>query len=156
MLIVALEEEVTAFLQRGCYERSQGNKRGYRNGHRQRRVGTGAGEVEVCVPRVAATQESFRSRFLNAWQRRSRTLDEVIPLLYVEGLSTHDFGRAIKPLWGESGLSRSSVSRANRMLKASFANWRTRDLSMEDIMYLFLDAVYLGVRGRSRDKEAIR
>jgi len=155
MLTVALEEEVTAFLQRGRYERSQGSNHGYRNGHRQRRVGTGAGEIEVCVPRVADTQESFRSRFLDAWQRRSRTLDEVIPLLYVEGLSTRDFGRALKPLWGESGLSRSSVSRANQKLKASFASWRARDLSMEDIMYLFLDAVYLGVRGRSREKEAI-
>lgn len=155
MLTVALEEEVTAFLQRGRYERSQGSNHGYRNGHRQRRVGTGAGEIDVCVPRVADTQESFRSRFLDAWQRRSRTLDEVIPLLYVEGLSTRDFGRALKPLWGESGLSRSSVSRANQKLKASFASWRARDLSMEDIMYLFLDAVYLGVRGRSREKEAI-
>ena len=106
-------------------------------------------------PGVTDTQESFRSRFLDAWQCRSRTLDEVIPLLYVEGLSTRDFGRALKPLWGESGLSRSSVSRANQKLKASFASWRARDLSMEDIMYLFLDAVYLGVRGRSREKEAI-
>ena len=45
MLTVALEEEVTAFLQRGRYERSQGSNHGYRNGHHQRRVGTGAGEI---------------------------------------------------------------------------------------------------------------
>ena len=155
ILTVALEEEVTSFLERGRYQRVRGNGHGYRNGHRRRKVGTGAGKIEVAVPRVADTQECFRSRLLEAWQRRSRALDEVIPLLYVEGLSTRDFRRALKSLWGESGLSRSSISRANHALKESFDNWRRRDLSLEDIIYLFLDAIYMGVRGRSREKEAI-
>ena len=79
----------------------------------------------------------------------------MIPLLYVEGLSTRDFRRALKPLWGESGLSPSSVSRANRALKESFNNWRRRDLSLEEIVYLFPDGIYLGVSGGSREKEAI-
>jgi transposase-like protein len=155
ILTVALEEEVTAFLERGRYERSCGSRRGYRNGHRPRRVGTGAGEIEVAMPRVAYTAEAFRSSLLEAWQRRSRVLEEVIPLLYVEGLSTRDFRRALKPLWGESGLSRSTVSRANRALKQSFDVWRKRDLSSEDIVYLFLDGVYIGVRGGSQEKEAM-
>ena len=47
------------------------------------------------------------------------------------------------------------VSRANKALKEAFNNWRRRDLSFEDIIYLFLDGIYLGVRGRSRDKEAV-
>jgi len=70
-------------------------------------------------------------------------------------LSLRNFRRALKPLWGKSGLSRSSISRANRALKESFNNWRKRDHSLEDIVYLFLDGVYLGVRGNSREKEAI-
>jgi putative transposase len=155
LLMVGLEEEVTAALMRRPYERSQGKVVGYRNGHRDRQVSCGAGVIEVPVPRVSDTKETFRSQLLEAWQRRSKLLEETIPLLYVEGLSTRDFKRALKSLWGESGLSRSSVSRANKALKEAFNNWRCRDLSLEEIIYLFLDGIYLGVRGNSRNKEAV-
>src|SRR4030067_627655 len=155
LLTVALEEEVTAHLKRRPYERSQGNIRGYRNGHRERQVSCGAGEIEVAVPRMSDTKEAFHSQLLEAWQRRSKLLEETIPLLYVEGLSTRDFKRALKPLWGKSGLSRSSVSRANKALKEAFNNWRHRDLALEEIIFLFLDGIYLGVRGNSRNKEAV-
>lgn len=155
VLTIALEEEVTEFLERRRYERRCDNHRGYRNGHRERRVSCGAGEIEIATPRVSDTKETFRSRLLKAWQRRSQALEEVIPLLYVEGLSTRDFRRALTPLWGKSGLSKSTISRANQALKESFNNWRKRDLSLEDIVYLFLDGIYLGVRGGSREKEAI-
>ena len=155
LLTIALEEEVTDVLKRRPYERSQGNIHGYRNGHRERQVSCGAGEIEVAMPRVSDTREAFHSQLLEAWQRRSKLLEETIPLLYVEGLSTRDFKRALKPLWGKSGLSRSSVSRANKALKEAFNNWRHRDLSLEEVIYLFLDGIYLGVRGNSRDKEAV-
>ncbi|MFC1893921.1 IS256 family transposase, partial [Chloroflexota bacterium] len=155
LLTVALEEEVTDHLKRRPYERSQGSIRGYRNGHRERQVSCGAGSIEIPVPRVSDTKETFRSQLLEAWQRRSKLLEETIPLLYVEGLSTRDFKRALKPLWGESGLSRSSVSRANKALKEVFDNWCRRDLSLEEIIFLFLDGIYLGVRGNSRSKEAV-
>jgi transposase-like protein len=155
LLTVALEEEVTGFLQCRRYQRNRGSRRGYRNGHRERQVSCGAGEIEVAVPRMSDTKEAFHSQLLEAWQRRSKLLEETIPLLYVEGLSTRDFKRALKPLWGKSGLSRSSVSRANKALKEAFNNWRHRDLSLEEIIYLFLDGIYLGVRGNSREKEAV-
>jgi len=155
LLTIALEEEVTERLMRRPYERSQGEVRGYRNGHRERHLRCGAGEIEIPVPRVSDTDETFHSQLLEAWQRRSKLLEETIPLLYVEGLSTRDFKRALKPLWGKSGLSRSSVSRANKALKEAFNNWRCRDLSLEEIIYLFLDGIYLGVRGNSRNKEAV-
>ena len=155
LLTVALEEEVTERLMRRPYERSQGKVRGYRNGHRDRQVSCGAGIIEVPVPRVSDTEETFCSQLLEAWQRRSKLLEETMPLLYVEGLSTRDFKRVLKPLWGKSGLSRSSVSRANKALKEAFNNWRHRDLSLAEISYLFLDGIYLGVRGNSRNKEAV-
>jgi len=155
VLSVALEEEVADYL--GCqrYERNQGCRRGYRNGHRERQVSCGAGEIEVAMPRISDTKEAFHSQLLEAWQRRSRLLEETIPLLYIEGLSTRDFKRALSPLWGKSGLSRSSISRANKTLKEAFNNWRHRDLSLEEIVYLFLDGIYLGVRSNSRQKEAV-
>ncbi|MBI2303833.1 MAG: transposase [Chloroflexi bacterium] len=154
LLTVALEEEVTAHLRRQPYERSQGKVRGYRNGHRDRQVSCGAGNIKIPVPRVSDTEETFPSQLLEAWQRRSKLIEETIPLLYVGGLSTRDFKRALKPLWGKSGLSRSSVSRANKALREAFNNWR-RDLSLEEIIYLFPDGIYLGVRGNSRSKEAV-
>jgi transposase-like protein len=155
ILSVALEEEVTEFLGRGRYQRGQGRAKGYRNGHRGRSLTCGSGEVKVDVPRVAESEEPFSSRLLRAWQRRSQLLEEVIPLLYLEGLSTRDFKRALWPLWGKSGLSRSSISRANRELKRAFKAWRQRDLSEEEIVYLFLDAFYLGLRRGSREKEGV-
>jgi transposase-like protein len=79
LLTVALEEEVTEFLDRGYYQRSHRNCRGYRNGHRERRVTCAAGEVEVAMPRVSDTKQAFRSQLLEAWQRRSQALEEVIP-----------------------------------------------------------------------------
>ena len=78
-----------------------------------------------------------------------------MPLLYLEGLSTRDFRRALKPLWRKSGLSRSAISRANRQLKREFKAWRERDLSGEKILYLFLDGFYLGVRKEERGKDGI-
>lgn len=153
ILSVALEEEVAEFLGRGRYQRAEAGPKGYRNGHRPRCLGCGAGAVTVEALRVAKSQESFSSRILRAWQRRSPLLEEVIPLLYLEGLSTRDFKRALWPLWGQSGLSRSSVSRANRELKRAFRAWRQRDLSEEEIGDLFLDGFYLGVQRGSREKE---
>lgn len=155
LLTAGLEAEVAEFLKRKWYERNQGEVRGYRNGHRERRLMCAAGEVSVAVPRVADTVEAFRSRLVKAWERRSRAIEEILPLLYVEGLSTRDFKRALKPLWGESGLSRSSISRANGVLKASFEGWRKRNLSGEEILYLFFDGIYLGVRQGSSEKEAL-
>lgn len=153
LLTVALEEEVTEFLGRRRYERGSG--KGYRNGHRERRVTCSSGEMAIAVPRVADTAESFCSSLLGAWQRRSRLVEEVLPLLYVEGLSTRDFRRALAPLWGKSGLSRSSISRANQALREAFQAWRRRDLSGEELIYLFLDGFYLGVRQASREKEGV-
>jgi len=155
VLSVAMEEEVADYLGRQRYKRNQGCRRGYRNGHRDRQVSCGAGEIEVAMPRISDTKEAFHSQFIEAWQRRSKLLEETIPLLYVEGLSTRDFKRALAPLWGKSGLSRSSISRANKALKETFNNWRCRDLSLEEIVYLFLDGIYLGVRGNNRQKEAV-
>jgi len=73
LLTVAMEEEVADFL--GCrrYERNQGSRRGYRNGHRERQVNCGAGEIEVAMPRISDTKEVFRSQLLEAWSFPGRT-----------------------------------------------------------------------------------
>ena len=66
LLTVALEEEVTDHLMCRPYERSRGKVLGYRNGHRERQISCGAGEIEIAVPRVSDTEETFRSQLLEA------------------------------------------------------------------------------------------
>lgn len=149
-----LEAEVTELLGRGWYGRGE-DGRGYRNGRRARKVTCGSGEIDLDYPKVRATREPFRSAVLEAWQRKSQTVLGILPSLYLEGLSTRDVKRAMKPLWKESGLSRSSVSRANQQLKEAFHRWRRRDLSGEDVMYVFLDGHYQAVRFGVKDKEAL-
>ena len=82
-------------------------------------------------------------------------LRELLPLLYVEGLSTRDFKRALGPSLGEAGLSKSAVSRLCGRLKEEFAVWRARSLADEEVVYLFLDGFYLGLRQNSKEKEGV-
>jgi transposase-like protein len=89
LLEVALAEEVSELLGRHRYQRGTDDG-GYRNGHRRRRVQTGAGPVEVEMPKVTGALLPHRSEILPAWKRRSEDLTEVLSLLYAEGLSTRD------------------------------------------------------------------
>lgn len=155
VLEAALAEEVAEFLGRKKYERSESGRGGYRNGKRRRKFQTGCGVAEVQVPKVTGTQEPFRSGVLPAFKRKSEKMNETMALLYAEGLSTRDFERALSGLWGETGLSRSSVSRANKILYEQFSAWKKRDLSGEDGVYLFLDGVYLKMRIGNSPAEAV-
>jgi len=155
VLEVAMGEEVAEFLGRNRYDRANANRPGYRNGKRKRRVQVGSGLVEVDAPKVTGALLPFGSEVFPAWKRRSEEMEETIVQLYAEGLSTRDFRRALGKLWGDTGLSKSSVSRANKTLHAAFSTWRKRDLSGEDILYLFLDGVYLKMRVGKSKAEAV-
>jgi len=112
--------------------------------------------VEVDAPKVTGALVPFSSEVLPAWKRRGEELKEVIVQLYAEGLSTRDFRRALGKLWGDVGLSRSTVSRADKTLhEALSASWRRRDLSGEEVLYLFLDGVYLKMRAGKSPAEAV-
>lgn len=155
VLEVAMGEEVAEFLGRNRYDRTDADRPGYRNGKRTRHVQVGSGLVEVDAPKVTGALLPFGSEVLPAWKRRGEELEETIVQLYAEGLSTRDFRRALGKLWGETGLSKSSVSRANKTLHAAFSAWRKRDLSSEDVLYLFLDGVYLKMRAGKSPAEAV-
>lgn len=149
-----LHAEVTEQLGAGRYERTR-ERRGSRNGTRARDVSLGVGTVELDYPKVRKTEEPFRSVILGAWQRKSATLVATLPNLYVEGLSTRDYERALGDLWEGTGVSRSTVSRANEKIKEGFQKWRRRSLEGEEIAYLFLDGYYEGVRFGTKGKEAL-
>ena len=155
ILTVAVNEEVKGFLGREWYERKETARRGYRNGKRKRTFQCGSGEVEVPVPRVSDSEVPFRSGIVSSWKKKSEALLATIPLLYVEGLSTRDFRRALKPLMGEAGFSKSTISRINQELKEQFKAWRKRDLSGEDLLVLFIDGVHMGTHQGRKEKDAI-
>lgn len=155
VLEVAMAEEVADFLGRNRYDRIGAQRPGYRNGKRTRRVQVGSGLVELDAPKVTGALLPFGSEVLPAWSKRSAEMEEVIAQLYAEGLSTRDFRRALGKLWGDVGLSKSSVSRANKTLHEAFGKWRRRDLSGEEVLYLFLDGVYLKMRVGKSKAEAV-
>jgi transposase-like protein len=155
LLEVAMREEVAECLGRERYERAGKEPTGYRNGKRRRKVQMGAGPIEVDIPKITGSLLPLRSEVLPAFKRRTAELEEVIAQLYAEGLSTRDFRRALGGFWGEAGLSRSSVSRANETLKDAFSAWRKRDLSKEEVVYLFLDGVYLKMHVGNSPAEAV-
>lgn len=155
ILQAAMDAEVDEFLNRKRYERSSEARQGYRNGQRARKLTCGSGSFKVKVPKVTGANAPFSIRSIPAYQRTSEKILDVLPLLYVEGLSTRDFRRALGPFWEGAGLSRSSISRANKQLYEEFRAWRKRGLSKVKVLYLFLDGVNERVRFGSKEKEGV-
>lgn len=154
MLQSALEEEVTAYLERDYYERV-GDKKGKRNGSKPRTVKTGCGDLRLKMPQVRDAGGPFHSLVLPPRVTQMDEVGELIPLLYMNGISTRKVKRAVGKFIGEKGLSHQNVSRISGKIVEEFRQWKTRDLSGLKVVYLILDGVRLGVRGGTREKEAV-
>jgi len=152
MLRVALEEELTEALGRDLYERTEG-ARGYRNGYKQRTVKLSCGDITIPVPKPRGL--SFRSKVLAPYQTRMRELEEVIPLLYMNGLSTRRVKRSLKKVLGRKGLSHQTVSNISARVVKEFDEWKRRDLSGLEVLYLVVDGIRVGVRAGTSEKEAM-
>jgi hypothetical protein len=87
MLQTAMEVEATDFIGRSSYQRRQDDQGIYRNGYKRRRVATGEGSIALHVPQTRDGVEPFQTRILEAYRRRSETLEALIPQLYVKGLA---------------------------------------------------------------------
>jgi transposase-like protein len=157
MLAAALEAEVAAYIAAHVGELDeQGRRLVVRNGHaRSRQVLTSAGAVEVAAPRVndKRIDEStggrirFASVILPAWCRKSPKITEVLPLLYLHGLSSKDFVPALEGFLGTgSGLSAATVIRLTTQWQDEARVFNDRDLSTVDYVYLWADGVHLNVR----------
>ena len=157
MLAAALEAEVDAYLADLADQRDQDGRRlVVRNGyHRPRQVATSAGAIEVKAPRVndkrtdPATGERrrFSSAILPPWARKSPKIAEVLPLLYLHGLSTGDFVPALEQFLGSAaGLSPATVTRLTTSWQADHVAYLQRDLSTLDYVYLWADGVHLRIR----------
>jgi transposase-like protein len=154
MLRVAIEEEVTAYLQRDYYERSA-EARGSRNGSNPRSVKVGCGDMEIMMPQVRDAAGPFHSLILPPRVTQMDELQQIIPLLYMHGLSTRKVKKAVGKLLGKRGLSHQNVVRISGKIVEEFNSWKERDLSNLEVVYLILDGTRLGVRGGTKEKEAV-
>ena len=156
MLAEALEAEVQDYIETARGERDE---RGYalvvRNGHaNEREVLLGAGSVEVKTPRVNdkrvdenGERKRFKSVILPPYMRRSPKVTEVLPLLYLHGLSSGDFVPALQEFFGtEAGLSAASVTRLTEQWQTEREDFMSRDLSARDYVYVWVDGIHTGVR----------
>jgi len=152
LLQQAVEAEAAELI--GQYQElkdEQGRQRVVRNGHLpERTIQTGIGEVAVKAPRVRdrAGELKFSSSILPPYLRRTRSLEELLPWLYLKGLSTSDFSSALTALLGKDapGLSANTISRLKEVWKTEHEQWARRSLSGKEYVYLWADGIYFGVR----------
>jgi putative transposase len=156
MLVFALRAEVEAYVEAAKEERDErGHSLVTRNGYaKEREVVLGAGSVSVKAPRVNdqrvgedGERRRFRSVILPPYMRKSPKVSEVLPLLYLHGLSTGDFVPALEEFFGtQAGLSASSITRLTERWQAERESFMSRDLSDRDYVYVWADGVHTSVR----------
>ncbi len=158
LLTQAVEAEAEAFLSTMCDERlADGRARVVRHGHGpERTIQTGIGEVPVkrakLRDRGANTSGddriTFTSAILPKWARRTKSLDALLPVLYLRGISTGDFQEALAALLGKDApnLSPSVIGRLKEEWQADYDRWQRHDLSARRYVYIWADGVYLQAR----------
>lgn len=152
LLQEAIEAEVAEVVARyqSCKD-ERGRQRVVRNGHQpERTIQTGIGAVPVKAPRVRDRQGElkFRSSILPLYLRRTKSIEELLPWLYLKGLSTGDFSSALTALLGPAapGLSAATISRLKEVWKEEHQRWSKRDLTGKQFVYIWVDGVHFGVR----------
>jgi putative transposase len=156
LLTQAIEAEVAEFLAKHAdLKTDTGQHRVVRHGHLpEREIMTGIGPVAVRQPRVRdrAAAEGERIRYspaiLPLYARRSKSLEVLIPVLYLKGISTGDFADALAALVGKEapGLSASTIARLKEVWSEEHARWQKRDLSAKRYVYCWADGIYLEAR----------
>lgn len=157
MLAMALEAEVDAYLDQFAAERDpDGRRLVARNGHAQaRRVTTAAGAIEIEAPRVndkrvdeaTGQRRRFKSSIIPPWCRRSPKVAEVLPLMYLHGMSTGDFAPALAEFFSSSaGLSASVITRLTLEWQGEQVAFATRRLDKVDYVCIFADGIHFNVR----------
>jgi putative transposase len=141
----ALEQEQAEALGRGRYE-ARGEKLGYRNGYEKGTLRTGEGVLRVKLPQIRGWEEPYRSPLWRQVATTSDVLKRLIVEMYVGGMSQRDIEYSLESALGQFVLSKSTVSELSDSLSQDYEAWRTRDLSLEPVAYLFIDTVYEPLR----------
>ena len=152
LLAQAVEAEVALAIEQFAeLKDEQGRRRVVRNGYMpERAIQTGIGEVTVKAPRVRdrGGELKFSSSLLPPYLRRTRSLDELLPWLYLKGLSSSDFSGALTALLGPAapGLSAATICRLKEVWRLEYEQWRQRSLHDKEYVYVWADGIYFGVR----------
>lgn len=155
MLALAVEAEVAEWIeQRTGLVDDEGRRLVVRNGHQpSRTIQTGLGDVEVVRPRVhdrrpVPEREPFQSRILPPYLRRTRSIEQLLPWLYLKGVSTGGFAEALQSLLGPdaAGLSASTISRLVEAWQQEHDEWSTRSLEGREYVYVWADGIYFNIR----------
>jgi len=165
MLVQAIETEAEGYLDLHAHEHDAGGRRMVvRNGHsRQRKIQTGLGSIEVRQPRVNdrrldenGERMRFTSKILPPYLRRTKSIEELIPWLYLKGISTGDFSDALAALLGADapGLSATTITRLKSVWEQEYAQWNQRDLSAKQYVYIWVDGIHFNIR-LQQDRQCI-
>jgi putative transposase len=155
MLAAAIEAEVDEYLaEREHLRDASGHRQVVRNGRLpKRKITTGVGQVEIEQPRVrdnrrTKEREQFTSKILPPYLRKTKSVDELLPWLYLKGISTRDFNEALQSLLGADcpGLSASTITRLVQQWQEEYKEWSQRSLAEKRYVYLWADGVYFNIR----------
>ena len=156
LLTKALEVEVNLFVERYQYVIDEEMHRQVtRNGYLEaRKIVTGAGEVEVKVPRVddrileKQNEKRFVSGIVPPYLRKAKNLEELLPVLYLKGISMGDFQEALEKILGKEvvGLSAQTIVRLKQVWQEEYLQWSKRDLAQTEYVYWWADGIYCNVR----------
>lgn len=155
LLTQAVQAEVEAWIAEHAHlVDDDGRRQVVRNGcARPRTVVTGLGPIEVTMPRVhdrrsEGEREKFASGILPPYLRKAKSIEQLLPWLYLKGISTGDFGEALSALLGPDcpGLSASTIVRLKQVWEGEYRDWSLRDLSDKQYVYVWADGIHFNVR----------
>ena len=151
MLKIALQAEIDCFIEQHQSKQGNGNKNLIKNGYLpERPIQTGIGDIAVKVPRVRDKNQqlTFASSLIPPYIKRSPSINKLLPLLYLKGISTGDFQAALEPLLGAKAknLSPGVISRLKCSWEQEYSQWNKRNLSKKQYVYWWADGIYLSAR----------
>jgi putative transposase len=154
MLAQAIEEEVSEWIETHQQLAADGRRQLVRNGFMpERKIVTGLGEIAVKQPRVhdrrpAPEREQFTSKILPPYLRKTKTIEELIPWLYLKGISTGGFHEALQALLGPDcpGLSATTITRLKSVWEQEHEEWCKRSLEGKEYVYVWADGIHTNIR----------
>lgn len=155
MLATAIDAEVAEWIDSHAHLTDEnGHRQVVRNGyHAKRQITTGLGQLEIEQPRVhdrrsRDEREKFTSKILPPYLRKTKSIEELIPWLYLKGISTSDMNEALQSLLGPEcpGLSASTVTSLKKCWEAEFKEWNQRSLQDKQYVYIWADGVHFNIR----------
>jgi transposase-like protein len=155
MLCQAIEAEVAEWIeQHQQVTDGRGRRQVVRNGYLpERKIVTGVGELAIEQPRVhdrrpAEQREHFSSKLLPPYLRKTKSIEELIPYLYLKGISTGDFQEALSALLGKDcpGLSATTITRLKTVWEQEYRDWSSRSLEGKEYVYVWADGIHTNIR----------